>query len=60
MPWAQGQALMPVASTPTTRRDAVGDAAAMPIRVTSSCVCMPVTGVKRSIGYRARIETSAR
>jgi hypothetical protein len=41
---------MPVASTPTTRRDAVGEAAAMPMSVTSSCVRSPVTGVSRSIG----------
>ena len=44
-PCAQGHALIPVASTPTTRRDAVRDAAAIPISVTSSCV--------RSAGHRA-------
>ena len=36
---------MPVASTPTTRRAASGEAAASPMRVTSSWVRRPVTGV---------------
>ena len=36
------------------------DAAAIPSSETSSCVRSPVTGVERSIGYRAAILTSAR
>ncbi len=55
-PWAHGQALMPVASTPTTRRVESSDAAARPISETSSCVRRPVTGVRRSSGYCATIE----
>ena len=51
---------MPKASTPTTRRTRVGDAAAIPISVAISCVGRPVTGVRRSSGYCARICTSAR
>ena len=52
-PWAHGHALIPVASTPTTRRVAVRDAAAIPISVTSSCVRsaghgrQPLDGVAR-------------
>jgi hypothetical protein len=38
---------MPVASTPTMRRAASGEAAASPMRVTSSCVRRPVDGVAR-------------
>ena len=50
-PCAHGQALIPVASTPTTRRDARrGEAAAIPISETISCVRSPVTGVSRSSG----------
>ena len=59
-PCAHGQALMPQASTPTTRRTRVGDAAAMPISVAISWVGRPVTGVRRSSGYCASIRTSAR
>ena len=44
-PCAQGQALMPEASTPTTRRTRSGDAAAIPISVAISWVGSPVTGV---------------
>ena len=49
-PCAHGQALMPIASTPTMRRTLVRDAAAMPMSVTISCVESPVTGVVRSYG----------
>ena len=59
-PCAQGQALIPVASTPTTRRAPCSVAAAMPINDTISCVGSPVTGVTRRIGQRAVIRTSAR
>ena len=59
-PCAHGQALIPNASTPTTRRTLVGDAAAIPISVAISCVGSPVTGVRRASGYCARICTSAR
>ena len=59
-PCAHGQALMPHASTPTTRRTRAGDAAAIPISVAISWVGRPVTGVRRSSGYWARICTSAR
>ena len=59
-PWAQGQALIPVASTPTTRREPAADAAAIPISETISCVRMRVTGVSRSSGYLAVTSTSAR
>ena len=41
---------MPTASTPTTRRTPVLDAAAMPISETISCVESCVTGVVRSYG----------
>ena len=41
---------MPVASTPTTRRAPVADAAAIPISETISCVFIRVTGVSRWIG----------
>ena len=40
-PWAHGQALIPVASTPTTRRTAPADAAAIPISETISWVAQP-------------------
>ena len=59
-PWAHGQALIPVASTPTTRREPSAVAAAMPISETISCVGSPVTGVTRRIGQRALMRTSAR
>ena len=59
-PWAHGQALIPVASTPTTRREPSAVAAAMPISETISCVGSPVTGVTRRIGQRAFMRTSAR
>ena len=59
-PCAHGQALIPVASTPTTRRAPCSVAAAMPISETISCVGRPVTGVVRRIGQRAVIRTSAR
>ncbi len=49
-PCAHGQALIPVASTPTTRRVPRVDAAAMPIRDTISCVGSAETGVCRAIG----------
>ena len=52
---------MPVASTPTTRRVRVArSAAAIPTSETISCVASPVTGVRRRIGQRAAIRTSAR
>ena len=50
-PCAHGQALIPVASTPTTRRVPCVDAAAIPISETISCVARPVTGVRRWIGH---------
>ena len=59
-PCAHGQALIPVASTPTTRRERVPVAAAIPISETISCVTRPVTGVRRRSGQRATIRTSAR
>ena len=59
-PWAHGQALIPVASTPTTRRDCVRRAAAIPTSDTISCVASPLTGVTRRTGHRAVIRTSAR
>ena len=59
-PCAHGQALIPVASTPTTRLAVLAVAAAIPIRETISCVGRPVTGVTRRIGQRAVIRTSAR
>src|SRR5262245_20880404 len=59
-PWAQGHALIPVASTPTTRRDVVPLATAIPIRDTISCVTRSVTGVCRRSGHRATMRTSAR
>ena len=52
-PCAHGHALMPDASTPTTRRTPLGDAAAMPISVAISCVRSPVTGVRRVVGVEA-------
>ena len=59
-PCAHGHALMPHASTPTTRRTRCGDAAAIPISFAISCVGRPVTGVRRSSGYCASMRTSAR
>ena len=59
-PGAHGHALIPVASTPTTRREPCSVAAAIPISETISCVGSPVTGVMRRIGQRAVIRTSAR
>ena len=44
-PCAHGQALIPVASTPTTRLERCSVAAAIPISETISCVGRPVTGV---------------
>ena len=60
-PCAHGQALMPVASTPTTRRDA-GLASRRRCRSArpSPASRRPVTGVVRAIGQRAAIRTSAR
>jgi hypothetical protein len=52
--------LIPVASTPTTRRTRAPFAAAIPISDTISCVCRPVTGVRRRWGQPATIRTSAR
>ena len=52
-PCAHGQALIPIASTPTTRRTLRSEAAAIPISATISCVGSCVTGVVRSSGYRA-------
>ncbi len=49
-PCAQGQAFMPCAVTPTTRRLVSVLAAAMPIRPYISWVGMPVTGVRFSTG----------
>ena len=49
-PCAHGQALIPVASTPTTRLLASCVAAAIPISETISWVRMRVTGVSRWIG----------
>ena len=46
-PCAHGQALIPVASTPTTRRARSAEAAAIPISETISWVRMRVTGVSR-------------
>jgi hypothetical protein len=51
---------MPQASTPTTRRTRVGEAASIPTSVAMSCVGRPVTGVRRASGYCASIRTSAR
>ena len=59
-PCAHGQALIPVASTPTTRREPAPVAAAIPISETISWVARPVTGVRRRSGQRATIRTSAR
>src|SRR5690242_3391801 len=59
-PCAHGHALMPHASTPTTRRTRCGDAAAIPISFAISCVGRSVTGVRRSSGYCASMRTSAR
>src|SRR5919108_4165574 len=59
-PCAHGHALIPVASTPTIRRTRVSDAAAIPMIEIISWVASPVTGVRRSSGYRAAIRTSAR
>ena len=59
-PCAHGQALIPVASTPTTRRAPASVAAAIPISETISWVARPVTGVRRRSGQRATIRTSAR
>ena len=42
---AQGHAVMPCASTPTSRRTPRSDATAVPISVYSSCVVSPDTGV---------------
>jgi hypothetical protein len=42
--------LIPVASTPTTRRARSREAAAIPINETISCVASFVTGVRRSYG----------
>ena len=47
-PCAHGQAFMPVASTPTSRRTPRSEAAATPISETICCVARPVTGVVRS------------
>ena len=49
-PWAHGQAFMPWAVTPTTRRLVAVFAAAMPIRPYISWVGMSVTGVRFSTG----------
>ena len=59
-PCAHGQALIPVASTPTTRRTRSPAAAAIPISDTISCVGRPLTGVSRRSGQRAAMCTSAR
>ena len=59
-PCAHGQALIPLASTPTTRFVPCSVAAAIPISETISCVGRPVTGVVRRIGQRAVMCTSAR
>src|SRR6188472_445658 len=58
--WAHGHALIPVASTPTTRRAPAPFDTAIPISETISCVCRPVTGVRRRCGQPATIRTSAR
>ena len=49
-PCAHGQALIPVASTPTAGARAASEAAAIPISETISCVGIPVTGVSRCSG----------
>ena len=50
MLWAQGQAVIPVASAPMAWRVRLGEATATPISVTSSCVRSRLTGVVRSTG----------
>jgi hypothetical protein len=52
--------LIPVASTPTTRRVRSAVDSAIPISETISWVVSPVTGVVRRKGQRATILTSAR
>ena len=55
-----GQAVMPSASTPTTRRVPLSSACAMPTSVYVSSPRFPLTGVHRSKPNRARRRTSAR
>ena len=57
---AQGHALMPMASTPTMRRDVSAVAAAIPTSETISCVESLLTGVVRRTGQRAVMRASAR